>query len=217
MVHKLELRASGHQGLLALKGNKCVKKRQLHLKYTVDQLKPRISFPTVILAGGRCMIEGTRPNLSPSLPLPGSRQFCGLRRRGGGGLRGLGRWLEEGVGEQSDEGLRYHRVHGEQPLLHAIELLEVGPWQLGAKDRWRRGSPCGRQWEGQELAPQQGWHSGLQCFEVLEGVSGGVGGGCDWLSLSRDLVPRGFGGWARGRVSGACWRGLGLVGNWSLR
>lgn len=71
--------------------------------------------------------------------------------------------------------------------------------------------------EGQELAPQQGWDSGLQCFEVLEGISGGVGGGCRWLSLTRDLVPRGFGRWAWGRVGGACCGGVGLVGHRSLR
>ena len=74
MVHKLKLRASGHQGLLALKGNKCMKERQLYLKNAVDLLKPRIPFSTAILAGGRCMIEGI---LLPGL-LSGHNPLCPL-------------------------------------------------------------------------------------------------------------------------------------------
>lgn len=43
-----------------------------------------------------------------SFPIPWSRQFWRLWR-----CRGCVLWgLEEGTGEQSNEGLRYHRVHG---------------------------------------------------------------------------------------------------------
>lgn len=62
-----------------------------------------------------------------AFPFPGSRQLGGLWGCCGCRLGGLGWWLEEGIGEQPNEGLRYHRVHGEQPLLHAVKLLEVGP------------------------------------------------------------------------------------------
>lgn len=48
----------------------------------------------------------------PSLPLPWDGQFGRLWRGCGRGLGRLGRRLEEGTGEQSDEGLRYHGVHG---------------------------------------------------------------------------------------------------------
>lgn len=47
-----------------------------------------------------------------TVPFPRSWQLRRLWGCGGCRLRGLGWWLEEGIGEQPNEGLRYHRVHG---------------------------------------------------------------------------------------------------------
>lgn len=47
-----------------------------------------------------------------TFPFPRSRQLGGLWRGCGCRLGGLGWLLEEGIGEQPNKGLRYHRVHG---------------------------------------------------------------------------------------------------------